>query len=184
MDFNVLILNLKRSKFWVMNSRLYFFFCLFFLFFTHSYVLSQNRVEKGETEASSDYDINYSQSVKKPVNQILLNIGANKLPDWFFMPPQSTNDTIYAIGISDPFVSEKIAFVQAKLRSIATLALMTEAFITGINENYSKNTADEFEELFKCKNSKILTGTLNVSDSFLYKIWRENSTCSIRKKYQ
>ena len=144
----------------------FFFVCCFYLYVD---VFSQQQIskaEKSELEKTFDKVFYKEQPEEKPVKQLILGIGANELPGWFF-DATSTHDTIYSIGISDPLAPQ--AFAQAYQRSVATMALMAGAVVTGLSDNYSSDVSGKFEEIIKCRGDSILTGKVMVTDSFTTK---------------
>jgi hypothetical protein len=73
----------------------------------------------------------------------------NGLPEWFLNPPVSDNNVFYSIGISDPGIDEKNAYLQAEMRAKYVFNLMNayplqissklESVSNGIfNKNYPK----------------------------------------------
>ncbi len=90
----------------------------------NSHSQSNTFIKTFEKETSGNND---EQSVKFK-NVTKLSFYPDTLPSWFFEPPKSTPDCIYAIGISDPdMVSQKakeMAFHRAK--AIANIYLGTK----------------------------------------------------------
>ncbi len=74
------------------------------------------------------------------------------LPAWFFKMPESNQQTLYAIGISDPGMEDNDAYNLALLRAKAIIALLMHPSITGVTDNYpteNQNLSREISESTK-----------------------------------
>jgi hypothetical protein len=81
-------------------------------------------------------------------NQIL---HPSSLPSWFFAIPESDQNQIYSIGISDPGMQEDKALEQAWLRAKALTIMMLHPKVTGITDNYSGEKLSEGSDKFTTK---------------------------------
>jgi hypothetical protein len=63
------------------------------------------------------------------------------LPDWFFNPPQGSEDVFYAVGISDPWIDNQRGREQAKFRAYCLASFMQNITAKGLSDVF--NEGDE-----------------------------------------
>ena len=70
------------------------------------------------------------------------------LPDWFFNPPQGSQDCFYAIGVSDPWIDKERGNQQAKCRAFCLASFMNKVSTKGISDLYNINdNSYKFEQI-------------------------------------
>jgi hypothetical protein len=83
------------------------------------------------------------------------------LPSWFFTPPRSTDEIIYAIGVSDPDLTPEEAIFQAMHRAKALAVLYSRAqlqyyrdvYTIEFNQGRYKDYGQRFDTYFKLSGS-------------------------------
>lgn len=100
-----------------------------------------NEVERAYESFKKDFNkelgIVDEPSAGKPASdQNLVWHSPVKLPDWLFSHAASSQNSTFAIGISDPGLDTLIALRQARLRALAMIALANNNKVQNISDNY------------------------------------------------
>lgn len=99
------------------------------------------------------------------------------LPTWFFRPPASSNNSVYAIGISDPDLTPEEAALQALHRAKSMAILQNKAYIQYYRDVYTveysersyKGYGQRFDTYFKLSASAL-------ADSSCFSVERHHLT--------
>lgn len=105
-------------------------------------------------------------SIDENSKPILISVGAETMPLWFFEFPASDSGTIYSIGISDPGIDDSTAKFQATHRALLTAGLMMGSDISGVFDDYHSESGKKYEEMNKIRNLFPLVGKYYIADSF------------------
>ncbi|OQX72164.1 MAG: hypothetical protein B6D61_14855 [Bacteroidetes bacterium 4484_249] len=73
------------------------------------------------------------------------------LPYWIFQLPESNQQTVYAIGISDPGMEENNAYKLAELRAKSIIAVLLHPAVAGVTDNFSNERVNPASEDFTAK---------------------------------
>lgn len=92
-----------------------------------------------------------------------LSFFPDTLPLWFFNPPQSDRESVYAIGISDPDLSPREAFHQAYGRAMVMAVLYNaprieyyrDAFTSAGDENPQQGYRHRFDTYFRITSTEV-----------------------------
>jgi hypothetical protein len=120
----------------------------------------------GYTGSSLEDASQQTTSNTEKTKPVLISIGAEVLPFWFFETPRSDESSVFSIGISDPEIEDSLATIQATHRALLLAGLMMGADISGIFDDYQSESGKKYEEMNKIKNLYHLIGKYFVTDSF------------------
>jgi hypothetical protein len=118
------------------------------------------------------FDINYALATQagfdsiKPEKPIVLTVGTEILPSWFFDMPSEGSDVVYSVGISDPGVDDSIASLQAIHRAVFVAGMMQGVDVSGIFDNYESDNGKKIEEMNKIRKLNPVIGQYFIVDSF------------------
>lgn len=139
---------------------------LLFLFFSQLIIFGQEITSQKLIYSTFDQETIKDIEELNTDKPVVLEIGAEILPEWFYDTPKSSNSYLYAIGISDPFISDKLSAQQAYQRALFLIDLMTGTEISGVSDNYADRNGKKYEEIDKFKGQLWLIGKISVVDSF------------------
>jgi len=124
-----------------------FLFC--FLCITSHVLISQNpsarfrEIFEKETQGSHEPDYGNFKNTGP------LSFFPDTLPDWFFLPPQSTPNVVYAIGISDPDMPEDEALQQAIYRAKILTSMFSRSRVEYIRDIFTSNQEDVYQRGYR-----------------------------------
>ena len=141
---------------------------IFFISFLFQLLLSgQDFNSFNNSDFIQTFDNEFKIPEKKAKESpIILGIGSEPLPNWFFNPPHSTEHEIYSIGIADPAIPVQIAKTQATERALSLIGLMSGTIVSELTDNYNGNNGSKFEEITRFKGTYPLLGQFTIIDSF------------------
>ena len=131
------------------------------------HILGQDSITESDDSFVKTFENEFkNKDPKSKEKPIIISIGSEILPNWFFNPPPATETEIYSIGIADPAVPEDIAKIQATERALSLVGLMSGTQVSALTDNYQGNNGGKFEEMTKYKGTYPIFGNYSVIDSF------------------
>lgn len=148
-------------------------FCRFLLSILLSICL-ESLVFSQSTEISKDFMSTFEKETSELEQEsnpqpLLLSIGAEILPNWFWNIPSSNSQELYAIGISDPQMeSQQKAKLQAIERAKMQIALISGTEVSGITDYYVEASGEKnkIEENYYYLGKRYIVGSFSIIDSF------------------
>jgi hypothetical protein len=129
------------------------------------------QISDSDSFNNNDFEKTFENEFKKQDKNpkqkpIILGVGSELLPQWFFNPPSSTDQMIYAVGIADPALPDNYARLQATERALSLISLMSGTNVTALSDNYQGTKGTKFEEINRFKGAYPLLGKYAIVDSF------------------
>jgi hypothetical protein len=168
-------------------------FIIFSLFVLHIIQGQDDEVMVNSNDFEKTFEKEFQKQEKQPIEKkIILGVGSETLPGWFFNPPQSTMHEIYTIGITDPAIPDSLANFQAIERALSLVSLMSGTSVSTMSDNFQGQKGTKYEEITKFKGTNSITGHYTIIDSFITRFnekvlllkFEKNNTDSIKVKVE
>ncbi|RLD64436.1 MAG: hypothetical protein DRJ01_00800 [Bacteroidetes bacterium] len=150
---------------------IYTFILLSFVFSLNAQVNKTSKrkiieIEKEKKDFENNFFEDFEANFEEDNTNYLVNTTPCYIPSWLFNVPKSTNDYIYAIGISDPGMDSADAIQLASVRAKSIVALLNNSNIRNVTDFYSNLKSNANENMFEYY-SQILASRKVSNDSII-----------------
>ncbi len=133
----------------LVKSNPFVIFLFWLLIFNTGSVFSQNPSARFRDIFEKETRSNQESQYGNFKNTGPLSFFPDTLPEWFFQPPQSSHNNIYAIGISDPDIPEEEAIQQAFYRARVLSSMFFQSKVEYIRDIFTSNQEDVYQRGYR-----------------------------------